>query len=690
MQDPNNQNPKPQFPSNDAPAFGAQTPLQQPVQNKVVEPQIPTPMPPVDSPPPMVSVAATPSIQNNFSVPQSTVFSNPVSPISVNAPSDIPIPVSPVAPVVNEVPLVANSSIGMSVPPITVNPIPSSATNTPAIANESISTGASAIKTPIADPVVEETNAVSQGVTVVNPVPVVVQPQATTTQPSYVPPMPSTITQPQSDPVPPSSPQAVVTPAIQTAPPTLASVLTPQPVQAVSQQPTSLPPQAIPAAQAAPLIAQKKGFPKIVLFVALGLLMVLLLIFLVVRVMGTGNTALVGTKGEIVWWGVSLEEDEVDSVISDFESQNSGISITYVKQSENEYRERLTNALASGKGPDIFEIHNSWLPMYRSDLSVLPSSVMSTEEYKSNFYPVYTADLTTSKGIVGIPLEYDALTLYVNEAIFSSALRTPPKTWNDVKILVDPVSGLTQKDEDNRIIQSGIALGLTENIEYWPEIFALMMYQNNANFADVSSQKMKDVVTFYNYFSKVGAWDSTLPKSISAFAKERSAMIFAPAREAEAILQESPNIRFKTYPLPQLEKEISTQPDYSYATYRVQSVWSRSTNAENAWKFLTFASEPASLQKMNLVRKEKGKIPRAYPRPTLNQEFVNDPILGSVVALAQSAKSWYLYDKTNDGRTGLNTVLRATYGKIISGTKAEDLQVEVTKTLTQYGIPIPK
>jgi hypothetical protein len=196
------------------------------------------------------------------------------------------------------------------------------------------------------------------------------------------------------------------------------------------------------------------------------------------------------------------------------------------------------------------------------------------------------------------------------------------------------------------------------------------------------------VVSFYTYFKQVGAWDTTLPSSTSAFAKQKTAMIFAPAKAAYGIIQESPSIRFKTYPLPQLEKETPSEPDVSYATYWAQSVWARSTNSDVAWDFLKYMSDPVSLQKVNLSLKAKNRIERAYPRPVMNQEYTNHPILGSVVALAASSKSWYLADKTNDGATGINTLLKAAYASAFVDTT--EASAPIIQILTQYGIALPK
>ncbi len=483
---------------------------------------------------------------------------------------------------------------------------------------------------------------------------------------------------PQQAPVPSPTPN-----------PAFASVLTPPPASNAAS-PALMP---IPAASVASAFTKKSKLPKIILFIALAVLGLSLLAFAAMKFLGgvKGTGSAVGKKGELTWWGMTLDEDVVAPLIADYQAQHSDVKITYVKQSPQDYRERLTNALASGKGPDIFEFHNSWPSMFKNDLSAIPVSVMNADEYKRSFYPIFASDLTTQKGIVGMPIEYDAITLYVNEDIFSTALKTPPKTWIDMQQLADPKTGLTQRDETGRILQSAVALGTTDNVEYWPEVFGLMMFQNKAQFNDLSTQTAKDVVTFYKYFGQpTGNWDSTLPKSTEGFAKQKVAMILAPGRAAYDIVQQNPSLRFKTYPLPQLPKEVPTEPDVSYATYWAEGVWERSASKDLAWDFLKFAGSEQSLQKVNANLKAKSKIERVYPRPNMNPSLVNHPILGSIITLAPVAKSWYLADKTNDGQTGINTQLKNAYAKIFGDGDPKTALAEITKILTQYGVSVPK
>lgn len=473
-------------------------------------------------------------------------------------------------------------------------------------------------------------------------------------------------------------------------------------VQVMAQE-QPVPPQEaqVPAPQKP---VAKKGFPKIIIF-AVGLFLVLgVLVFAFIRFRPTG-LPLLGGGGKVVWWGIQYDLRVYEPLIQEFESQNPGITVRYEKQSEVNYRERLTNALASGEGPDILEIHNSWLPMFESHLSALPSSVMSKEEFEASFYLVIASDLTAGKGVVAMPLEYDALTLFINQDIFAEAARTAPETWDDFRTLA---TELTQKPE-GVIIQSGAALGITENVDYWPDILALMFYQNRANLARPSLCGIPaeggrlggencfgaDAITFYKLFAREGVWDRTLPSSTLAFANGKLAMLFAPSRVATEILRINPNLRFRTVPLPQLPKNAPTDPDFSYATYWVQGVKEKSRSKEAAWKFLEFLASEESLESLYANIKSKESFGKVSPRPNMNLTLREDPILGSVVLLAPDSRSWYLADKTNDGPTGINTRINSLYAGVIDAWPPQgDIRAlgamaeELIQVLSSFGVPM--
>lgn len=395
--------------------------------------------------------------------------------------------------------------------------------------------------------------------------------------------------------------------------------------------------------------------------------------------------------GEITWWGLWEDQSVVAPLISSYESSHSGVKINYVKQSPQDYRERLTSSLAKGTGPDIFTFHNSWVPMFKNDLDTLPAGTMNPADFAKNFYPIASSDLTSGTGIVGIPLEYDALTLYINEDIFNKAGKTPPTTWDELRPLARE---LTVKDDQGVITQSGVALGRTENVDHWPEILALMMLQNGVDLSNPVGKSAEDALTFFTLFSSVdGVWDATLPSSTQAFAAGKVAMYIAPSWRAFEIQKANPTLKFKTVPIPQLPKDNPKQADITYATYWVQGVWARSSKKAAAWDFLKFLSTQDSLQKLYTNESKLRNFGEPYSRTDMANLLKDHPVVGSIITQAPGAQSWYLASRTFDGPTGINSQMANYFGDAINAvadgkltaTKAlQTVASGVTQVLAQY------
>lgn len=402
----------------------------------------------------------------------------------------------------------------------------------------------------------------------------------------------------------------------------------------------------------------------------------------------------IGKPGEIVWWGLWEEESIVQPLIDEYQGKNKGVKVTYVKQSPQDYRERLMNSLAKGEGPDMFRFHNTWVPMLENELDHVPSSVMTPQAFAETYYPVMSSDLTKETSIVGIPLGYDAIALYINEDIFARSGKTSPITWDDFRELAKE---LTIEDKDGNILQYGAAVGITENIDHWQEIVALMLIQNGVDLSKPDKQVSlaSDALAFYRQFYNIDkVWNNRLPPSTTAFAGGNVAMYFGPTWRAFEIHDKNEDLNFKTVPLPQLPKETPNEPDISYATYWVEGVWSRSTNKDIAWDFLKFISSKESLEKLYKNASETRLFGEPYPRVDMAESIKNDPIIGSVINLAPNAKSWYLVSRTFDGETGINSRVNSYYLDLVNSAshkgagsgRLKTVSDGVSQILSQYGL----
>jgi multiple sugar transport system substrate-binding protein len=417
----------------------------------------------------------------------------------------------------------------------------------------------------------------------------------------------------------------------------------------------------------------KKKFPTKILLIVLGIILIGVGGYFAYRLFASGGG--IG-KTTITWWGLWEDASIVQPIIDEYENSNSGVEIKYVNQSQQDYRERLQSALAKEDAPDIFRFHNTWVPMLGRNLDSIPASVMTTADFAKTFYPVASSDLSTGSGIVGIPLEYDALTLFINEDIFQQNNKVAPKTWDDLR---QTAKELTIKDERDVITQAGVALGRTENVDHWPEILGLMMLQNGTSPANPTSALAENAINFFTIFSRQdGVWDETMPPSTAAFAAGKVAMYFAPSWRAFEIEQQNPNLNYKTVDLPQLPKTSQSESDISYATYWVEGVNTNSKVKEEAWKFLTYLAQRETLQKLYQNQSKVRAFGEPYPRVDMSALLSEHVVVGSIIRLASGAESWYLASRTFDGPTGLNSQLADYYKDAIN---AVNQQVDASKAL---------
>ncbi len=455
----------------------------------------------------------------------------------------------------------------------------------------------------------------------------------------------------------------------------------------------SVPPPPAPVGQV--VEPSRSRFPKPLIFGAIIIFILLLLglvVFLVLPRLRGGTTSAPST---LTWWGLWEDSTIVDPVIKAYEAIHPNVKVTYVHQSKEDYRERLASSFAKGDGPDLFTFHNTWVPMFKKDLDLMPTTVMDASTFSSTFYPVATSDLVTSTGIVGIPTEYDGLALYVNNDIFTNAGKSFPKTWDDLR---QAAIDLTVRDETGVIRQAGVALGRTENVDHWPEILGLMMLQNGVDLNNPVGTQAEIALQYYTIFSSTDhVWDETLPTSTEFFAGGKLAMYFAPSWRAFDIKEANPNLKFSVIPVPQIAKNDQSIPDINYASYWASGVWEKSTNKTTAWDFVKFLSEKDSYQKIFETASAVRLFGEPYPRVDMASLLTSSPYASAYISEAPTAKSWYLASRTFDGPTGINSKIDKYFEDAInslnltsSGTTAtkalETVSQGVRQVLSTYGI----
>lgn len=210
-------------------------------------------------------------------------------------------------------------------------------------------------------------------------------------------------------------------------------------------------------------------------------------------------------------WGVFDDSDAYGSILADYRKINPYVTeIKYKKLNVDTYKQDLLDALASGKGPDIFLVHNSWVPSFRDKIVAAPATFADEKGFRDAFVDVAVSDfMGNDKKIYGVPLSVDSLGLYYNKDIFNAAgILTPPSTWEEFE---QDTKLLTKVDGFGTIAQSGAAIGTAYNINRSTDILSAMMLQSGVPFqsADSKGVNLKNGESALSFYTKFADSKST-------------------------------------------------------------------------------------------------------------------------------------------------------------------------------------
>ncbi len=397
---------------------------------------------------------------------------------------------------------------------------------------------------------------------------------------------------------------------------------------------------------------------------------------------------------ELTIWRATDNEESFQELISAYQEDHPNVTINYVynpqwKTDPDSYLEQSVNALATGKGPDIWSVRNDWLPAQYEKVRPAPANTVgsySTDDaiktatnadaVSELFVPVVSDDVIINSDVYGLPLSVDSLALYINTTIMEQVqdevtasnkvsnnllpeeltaikkiLSNGPKDWTEL-VQVVPYINTAQ---GTTISRSAIAMGLGSNIEQAPGIISSILLQNGTQIVtdDLKSAYFqnsqqsstgsasypgKGAIEFYTNFGKSDnawySWNSTdFPSGArQAFMDGKLAMIIDDSSYYSTLKSSNINFNFNITPLPQIDSDNPT----TYANYWVETVTNNSKVSEYAWDFLEFATTSNNVSSyLSNTKKPPALLSRAG-------EY-NEDATGLAVFTSQAlvAQSWY-------------------------------------------------
>jgi len=378
-----------------------------------------------------------------------------------------------------------------------------------------------------------------------------------------------------------------------------------------------------------------------------GLLVLVVLVLLFVKLLGGGKAATVN-KVELSYWGLWESETVMNEIIGEYEKLNPNIHITYTQMdAKSSYIDRLVERTKKGTGPDILKYHNTWVPLLTDILAPAPSTVFTSDEFASIFYPVVAKDLDLEGKIVGVPLSLDGLVILYNSDILKAAgVAQVPADWES---LISVAQKVTVREPGGEIITAGLAVGTADNIAHFSDIMGLMFLQNGVDVrnleGDVNALTVLDAYTNFA-LSTNNVWSDTLDNSLIAFANGRVAMIFAPVWRISSLRLMNPDLKLAVAPVPQ----VKGGEQAVLANYWVEGVSRGSEHQKEAWEFLKFLTEKGTLEKLyDLDMKADNRLfGNPYPRQDMAELLVNHEYLGPLVNEFPNFKTLPLVSFTYD------------------------------------------
>ena len=323
---------------------------------------------------------------------------------------------------------------------------------------------------------------------------------------------------------------------------------------------------------------------QIILLVVFGALAVVgVLIFSFAIGGGTSNAV-----GAIKIWG-TLEGSAFTAVIrqaSDNNPQLSGVS--YQQRDQTTYEADLTQALASGTGPDLFLLRQDYALKDASKVALIPSSALSPAQFKSTFIDAASPFLT-STGVIAVPILADPLVLYWNKDMLASAgFAQPPKYWDEFFNIAQKI---TKKDDSGTIRKSAVAMGEYANVDNAKDVLATLIMQAGGTITAEDSaghlvaavqpriggaaQSTVSALRFFTEFADPSkndySWNRSLPSAQKAFSAGDLALYVGYASEEATIARANSNLNFAPAPLPQIRSasnSLGTARVYALAAPR--------------------------------------------------------------------------------------------------------------------------
>lgn len=382
-------------------------------------------------------------------------------------------------------------------------------------------------------------------------------------------------------------------------------------------------------------------------------LVFLLLIGIIVYWKVSRNQKAAPTPITLTYWSVFDNAETLKPIIEKYHTAHPEVTINVEQKTFDSYEAQIRNAMAEGRGPDLFSVPNTWIP--RMQELLVPLDASETTMIR-DYFDVVERDALVDNQIYGLPYSVDSLALFYNKRLLREAgIANPPRTWDDFN---EAVAKLTELDSRSDFRHRGAALGGSKaTINRATDILTLFILQEGTEIFDTEKQEflwnkeavnlqgnpvgtpvldgIQNYLRYSNPLEPVYTWNEAQDYSFDQFASEKVAMILSYAYAIPIVKEKNPKMEYGIIPTPQPRNNIRS---VTIANYWLETVAKNSKNNKAAWDFVKFATNEENDKLYSSTTNKPAS------RRRLAVEQLNDSDLGAFAEQNLYATSWYQYD----------------------------------------------
>jgi len=412
-----------------------------------------------------------------------------------------------------------------------------------------------------------------------------------------------------------------------------------------------------------------------IIIIGIGLVLFLFIVLLFMGIIpGLRSAETPDISGNLTMWGNDAPA-AAEALIGQYNALHPGVVITYAQINEASYENDLVDALAAGKGPDVFMIKNTWVPKQSQKLAGLAPEQFPLSNLDSYFPKVVASDVAfNGSSTFALPLYLDTLVLYYDKDLFDNAgLAHPPATWAELEAIIPR---LRQLDATQKIVRAAIALGGSgKSVGRAADIVSLLMLQNGVEM--VSDDRLdakfgyegEDSLAYYTNFANPGSplytWNDNSGSDFDAFAAGNVAMMIGYSADAARIKEKNPFLRFGMSPMLQSDLDAPV----NYPNYHALTAAATGQNVGLAWDFIGTVTLNEDI--ITAYLETSGQTPALR---TLIAQEADAPETGFLARQALTAQSWLQPDAP-----AVEVIFSKMISSVLTGQLARDKAIKTAE-----------